>query len=214
MTGDGNHFKGEACLPGSNRQSLLQSAWETAKNSCKGRAASPMSLWRGMQVRASGSDAKRQRVSRAHDTCHGFTLVELLIAMAIVFTLAAIAVPNLIAAVEKAKIARAIMDIRAIGSDANAYYLSNNSFPNTLADIGYDTRTDPWGNPYQYLNFANAKGKGQMRKDRFLVPINTFFDLYSMGEDGESVSPLTAKASQDDIIWANDGEFVGLGSDY
>jgi len=154
------------------------------------------------------------RFPHSGDSATGFTLVELLIAIAIVLTLAAIAVPNLIAAIEKAKVARTIMDIRAIGSDANAFYLSHNSFPNALTDIGYDTRTDPWGNPYQYLNFANAKGKGQMRKDRFLVPINTFFDLYSMGKDGQSVSPLTAQASQDDIIWANDGDFVGLASDY
>jgi general secretion pathway protein G len=53
-----------------------------------------------------------------------------------------------------------------------------------------------------------------MRKDRFLVPINTFFDLYSMGKDGQSVSPLTAQASRDDVIWANDGAFIGRASDY
>jgi general secretion pathway protein G len=49
-----------------------------------------------------------------------------------------------------------------------------------------------------------------MRKDRFLVPINSRFDLYSMGRDRASVPPLTAKVSQDDIIRADDGAFVGL----
>ena len=73
---------------------------------------------------------------------------------------------------------------------------------------------DPWGNPYQYLNFADTKGKGAMRKDRFLVPINSYFDLYSIGKDGQSVPPLTAKVSKDDIIWANDGDYVGLASQY
>ena len=53
-----------------------------------------------------------------------------------------------------------------------------------------------------------------MRKDRFLIPINTSFDLYSMGKDGKSAAPLTAQASQDDVIWANDGSFVGLASQY
>ena len=57
-------------------------------------------------------------------------------------------------------------------------------------------------------------GKGGMRKDRFLVPINTYFDLYSMGKDGKSVPPLTAQASQDDVLWANDGGFIGLASQY
>ena len=53
-----------------------------------------------------------------------------------------------------------------------------------------------------------------MRKDRFLVPINTNFDLYSMGPDGKSVPPLTAQASQDDIIWASDGEYIGPAAQY
>jgi general secretion pathway protein G len=53
-----------------------------------------------------------------------------------------------------------------------------------------------------------------MRKDRFLVPINTDYDLYSMGKDGRSSPPLTAKASRDDIIRANDGAYIGLASNY
>ncbi len=53
-----------------------------------------------------------------------------------------------------------------------------------------------------------------MRKDRFLVPLNTGFDLYSMGPDGRSVAPLTAAASRDDVVWANDGAFIGPASDF
>ena len=148
------------------------------------------------------------------DARTGFTVVELLVAVAVSLTIVAIAVPNLLAAIDKAKQARAIADVHSIGTDVQAFSLSNNRYPDTLADIGYAKFHDPWGHPYQYLNFANVNGKGQMRKDRFLVPINTFFDLYSMGPDGKSVSPLTAKDSQDDIIWANDGDFVGVASDY
>jgi general secretion pathway protein G len=137
----------------------------------------------------------------------------LLIAMAVVMTLAAIATLNMLTAIEQAKVAKAVGDIHAIGTDIQAYDLSNNQYPNSLSDIG-DAYNDPWGNPYQYLNFANTNGKGKMRKDRFLVPINTFFDLYSMGPNGQSVPPLTAKSSQDDIIWANDGDYVGPASQY
>lgn len=57
-------------------------------------------------------------------------------------------------------------------------------------------------------------GNGKVRKDHNLVPLNTDYDLYSMGEDGASVSPLTAKASRDDIVRANNGRYVGLASDY
>jgi len=55
---------------------------------------------------------------------------------------------------------------------------------------------------------------GGARKDRFLVPINSDFDLYSMGKDGQSVGPLTAQKSHDDVIRANDGGFYGLASNF
>jgi general secretion pathway protein G len=55
---------------------------------------------------------------------------------------------------------------------------------------------------------------GKVRKDRFLVPINSTYDLYSMGADGRSVGPLTAAMSRDDIIRANDGAYVGLAEGY
>jgi general secretion pathway protein G len=56
--------------------------------------------------------------------------------------------------------------------------------------------------------------KGKWRKDRFLVPLNSDYDLYSMGKDGCTVAPITAKASHDDILRANNGSYVGLASKY
>jgi general secretion pathway protein G len=47
-----------------------------------------------------------------------------------------------------------------------------------------------------------------------VVPINSDYDLYSMGKDGESVPPLTARASRDDVIRANDGAYIGLASEF
>ena len=75
---------------------------------------------------------------------------------------------------------------------------------------------DPWGNPFQYLriNGGNLKGKGSLRKDKSLVPVNSDFDLYSMGKDGVSVPPFTAKQSHDDIVRANNGGYIGLAADY
>jgi general secretion pathway protein G len=46
------------------------------------------------------------------------------------------------------------------------------------------------------------------------VPINSDFDFYSMGKDGRTTAPLTAAQSQDDVIRASDGGFIGLGKDY
>jgi general secretion pathway protein G len=144
----------------------------------------------------------------------GFTLVELLVTMAIIVTLSAIAIPNLLAAINQAKTAKAVGDLRTVGNGVMEYELMNHAYPDTLTQVGYGSLVDPWGNPYQYLNFANTNGKGKMRKDQFLVPINTYFDLYSMGPDGQSVPPLTAKASHDDVIWANDGAYIGPASQY
>lgn len=52
------------------------------------------------------------------------------------------------------------------------------------------------------------------RKDHALHPLNTDFDLYSCGKDGETAKPLTAQKSRDDIIRANDGQYIGLASNY
>jgi general secretion pathway protein G len=69
--------------------------------------------------------------------------------------------------------------------------------------------------PYYYLNIAAAgPGKGAFRKDGKLNPLNSDFDLYSAGADGVSMGPLSAKASRDDIVRANNGAFIGLGEDY
>jgi general secretion pathway protein G len=144
----------------------------------------------------------------------GFTLVELLIAMAIILTIAAIAVPNLIAAMELARVAKAIGDIKAIESGITLYEVIYGQLPDDLSQIGYGGYMDPWHNPYEYLNETTMKGNGQARKDRFLVPLNSDYDLYSDGKDGQSVSPITAKPSQDDIIRASDGSYTGLASDF
>lgn len=52
------------------------------------------------------------------------------------------------------------------------------------------------------------------RKDGNLVPINTNYDLCSYGKDGKSKAPLRAKDSHDDIIYANDGGYIGLASEF
>ena len=46
------------------------------------------------------------------------------------------------------------------------------------------------------------------------MPINSDYDLYSMGEDGGTRPPLTARPSQDDIVRAGDGGFVGLAEEF
>ena len=145
----------------------------------------------------------------------GLTLIELLSVVTIMGTLAGIAVPKLRETIYVAQVAKAIGDIRVIGQEIDAVVAGGGALPNSLADIGRGGWLDPWGNPYQYLPFPVGKGvPGAARKDRFLVPINSEYDLYSMGRDGTSMPPLTASASRDDIVRANDGGFIGLASKY
>lgn len=139
----------------------------------------------------------------------GFTLIELMVVIAVLGTLTSVAIPAYQGYIERARVARAIAEIRIMQMEIGAYQIDRNELPDTLDDIGRGNLLDPWKHNYQYLNFANVKGKGKMRKDHFQVPLNTDYDLYSMGKDGKSASPLTAQASHDDIIRASDGKFIG-----
>lgn len=149
-----------------------------------------------------------------HTSQRGFSLLELLIVVAMVTTICAIAIPSLMSAVNQAKIARAVADIETIEADVSVYQAMNGQLPDSLAQAGDGNLMDPWGHPYQYLNHTGMKGNGQARKDRFLVPLNDDYDLYSMGADGKSVGPITAGPSQDDIIRAASGSYVGLASQF
>jgi general secretion pathway protein G len=147
----------------------------------------------------------------------GFTLVELMIAIAIIAVLVAIAVPSYESYRDRVLVAQAKSDIIGLGVDIARYVADNMRLPDSLADIGKAAMLDPWNHPYQYLNLTPplAHGHaGKVRKDKSLHPLNSDYDLCSMGKDGNSAAALTAKASRDDIIRASDGRFVGLASDY
>jgi general secretion pathway protein G len=148
----------------------------------------------------------------------GLTIVELLIVIAIIGTLVAIAIPMYTGYVNNARVQSAITDIKTISLVIEKYRVDRNnmSLPNSLANINYANYLDPWGRPYQYLNIQalGGGGCGPCRKDKFVVPINTDYDLYSMGKDGQTTTALTAANSRDDIIRANDGAYIGLAYGY
>lgn len=91
----------------------------------------------------------------------------------------------------------------------------NQPLPATLAGVGRGGILDPWGRPYVYNPFPpNRRVPPGARRDRFLVPLNSTFDLYSQGKDGRSVPPLNAGPSLDDVVRANDGGFIGLAAKF
>jgi general secretion pathway protein G len=164
------------------------------------------------QVHASMSSRKPLPIAVAR--FRGFTLIELLLATVVAATLLTIAVSASSTYWDKARVARAQADLTAIEGRIQLYESTTNALPTSLAQIGEGTLLDPWGHPYYYLDFSGLKGKGKMRKDRNLVPINTDYDLYSAGKDGATLPPLLAAPSQDDVVRASNGGFVGLAADY
>jgi len=66
----------------------------------------------------------------------------------------------------------------------------------------------------QVAGIAMTSFRAYTAKGKRLNPINTQYDLYSTGEDGQSKLPLTAPQSRDDVILAYDGNYVGLASDF
>jgi general secretion pathway protein G len=147
----------------------------------------------------------------------GFTLLELVTAAGIGALLLSIAVPSYLEHIRRLKIGQATRDLMTIAMALEGYRSAHDfTLPDTLDVFTGLPAADPWGHPYAYLNFAApiAGIKGMIRKDHNLHPLNSEFDLYSCGADGSSAAALTAKASQDDVIWARDGSFVGLASDF
>jgi len=63
--------------------------------------------------------------------CRGFTILEVLIAVTIIAILAAIAIPNLLSAQFRAKVARAANDLRTAATALEAYRVDHNAYPPT-----------------------------------------------------------------------------------
>lgn len=142
--------------------------------------------------------------------------MELMTVLAVVGLLASLGIPGYAAIVSSQKVSQAERDLQDIAMRIQRYRSLRFSIPEDLDELGANIPKDPWGRDYQFLNFDSSEPgvKGKIRKDHNLHPLNSEFDLYSLGEDGRSQSPLTAKASRDDVIWARDGGFVGLAEDY
>lgn len=154
----------------------------------------------------------------------GFTLLELMIVsvVAVILLVMAYAVfpnnpvdcendrPGFVA---RAYHAAAMADLMEINLKLEAFDLNNRRLPTGLAEMGIDT-LDPWGNPYVFLNFADVNGNGPKRKFRNAVPVNSYFDVYSMGPDGKTATPFTSMLGADDLVIANNGQYIGMACHY
>ena len=171
----------------------------------------------GLRSRSLLGFVRRRLASSRSMEITGFTLIELLIVMGIISVLATIAYYKYSAFIDQTKETKAIADIKQIAQLVEEFKELNGRYPGDLSELGKGEFKDPWGRPYYYVPIEEdltKKHKDQNhRQNRSEKPINTYFDLWSCGADGEYHRQVRAKASRDDIIRAWDGEFIGLGKD-
>jgi len=132
----------------------------------------------------------------------GFTLIELLIVVAIIGIIAAIAIPNLLNAIDRGKQKRTMADLRSIGTAVESYAVDNNVYP-VAADVAALTTSvapiyiktmpasDGWSNAFQVASTATA------------------YTLHSFGKDGAGNTCTAAVTTlfAEEICFVN-GQFL------
>jgi general secretion pathway protein G len=252
----------------------------------------------------------------------GFTLLELMIVVAILAVIAAIGGPNYVSALRTARFGKAKHELKMIANAVDSFRGSNGGqLPLTLHQVGFGGKADPWGVPYCYLNYGDGTGDGlawavaaglvdpsafrgggaggdkggggsagsagvlpgcialgplawfepqgmvshvsaeyteaksraveiasalgrplstseldalttsiagsrgfdlfvgvvvddTRRRDQFMLPLNTDYDLFSLGADGRTSVSLSHSIAKDDVIRANNGGYFGTAGEY
>ena len=142
----------------------------------------------------------------------GFTLIEVMLTVAIVGVMAALATTNYGIYIERVRVAKAIVEMRGIGLHLDTTLNQGGTLPASLAAMGLAKR-DPWGRFYVYRRISTTPLL-LVRKDQFNVPLNSDFDLYSVGRDGAWRPRITDPESLDDVVRGANGSFYGLARNY
>jgi general secretion pathway protein G len=141
-----------------------------------------------------------------------FTVRDGVIVAAAALLVGSFAIPAFHGYVERSRVSRAVSDIGTISLQLYRWQQNTSSLPASLAEASI-TSVDPWGRPYVYVRAAGTS-KSQLRKDGALAPLNSDFDLYSLGANGVSALALPAEPSRDDVVRADDGRYIGLAVNY
>ena len=152
----------------------------------------------------------------SHRRESGFTLIELLIVIAIIGILAAIAIPNLLNAVQRGKQKRTMSDMRALATAVEAYAVDNNTYPQATCATGLWTTADQTLATNSFTNLSptyiaqapKIDGWGSFLRYGSDAPGNN----YAIGSGGRNKSFATAFCGtttnfNDDIYYAN-GTFI------
>ncbi|MDY0296629.1 MAG: prepilin-type N-terminal cleavage/methylation domain-containing protein [Acidobacteriota bacterium] len=115
-----------------------------------------------------------------HDQ-RGFTLIELLIVVAIIGIVAALAIPNLLVALQRSRQTATLNDIRTIGQAVTSYVVDNASVPNISGTVSQ--LNQPWFNNYYLKTFPTRDGWGFPL--RYSAGELTY-SVISLGRDGNT----------------------------
>ena len=171
------------------------------------------------KIRIAGPDksAKPPAFSALQTVCEsttngrGFTLIEVLVSMAIVGVLAVIATSGFTSFKDNARTARAIEEIRNLEKDISAYAIEKGSYPPGLVDIGKEGALDPWGHAYVYKRYVATEMRYYGAELNIDPPD---YDLYSLGKDNATALDLNDPTSDDDILRIGNGAYVGTAKQF
>ena len=140
----------------------------------------------------------------------GFTLIELLIVVAIIGIIAAIAIPNLLNAIDRSKQKRTMADMRSIGTAVEEYSIDNNFYPvqTTQGDVStVSTNLEP-----QYIKVVPTADGWNWNIQYGSAAGGSAYTVRSLGKDGtkNGVSGQTQDFNCDIIFQV--GQFVAYPS--
>lgn len=122
----------------------------------------------------------------------GFTLIELMVVVVIIAILAGLVIPRFMGETDKAKQAKAKMQIESLESALKMYKLDNGSYPTTEQGLKALVETPSVGNLPKNWRQGGYLEKGKVPKDPwdheyvYVSPgSHGDFDLSSLGADGE-----------------------------
>jgi general secretion pathway protein G len=125
-----------------------------------------------------------------HRPVLGFTLIEIVVAVAILAILSSIVAVKVIGNVETASVTKAKTDIQALSGALNIYKLQNFNYPST--DQGLRALVEKPGGQPEAANWQNGGYVERLSKDpwnrdyQYLSPgQHGEFDVYSLGKDGQ-----------------------------